>query len=131
MHEAAAACKSCHVLMDLIGFGFENYDGMGAFRTVDQGQPVDATGTLTGTDVDGPFNNAIDLIKRLAASQQVSDCFATEWFRYAFGRGESTDDACSLQSLQGAFTSSQLDIHELLVAVTQTDAFRYRPEVTP
>jgi hypothetical protein len=131
MHEAAAACKSCHVLMDPIGFGFENYDGMGAFRTVDQGQPVDATGTLTGTDVDGPFNNAIDLIKRLAGSQQVSDCFATEWFRYAFGRGESADDTCSLQSLKGAFTSSQLDIQELLVAVTQTDAFRYRPEVTP
>jgi hypothetical protein len=131
MHEAVAACKSCHALMDPIGFGFENYDGMGAFRTVDQGQPVDSTGTLAGTDVDGPFNNAIDLIKRLAGSQQVSDCFATEWFRYAFGRGESTDDTCSLQSLKGAFTSSQLDIQELLVAVTQTDAFRYRPEVTP
>jgi hypothetical protein len=131
MHEAVAACKSCHALMDPIGFGFENYDGMGAFRTVDQGQPVDSTGTLNGTDVDGPFNNAIDLIKRLAGSQQVSDCFATEWFRYAFGRGESTDDTCSLQSLKGAFTSSQLDIQQLLVAVTQTDAFRYRPEVTP
>lgn len=131
MHEAVAACKSCHALMDPIGFGFENYDGMGKFRTVDQGQPVDSTGTLSDTDVDGPFNNAIDLIKRLAGSQQVSDCFATEWFRYAFGRGESTDDACSLQSLKGAFTSSQLDIQELLVAVTQTDAFRFRPEVTP
>lgn len=131
MHEADAICKSCHALMDPIGFGFENYDGIGRFRTVDQGQPVDATGTLTNTDVDGPFNNAIDLIKRLAGSQQVSDCFATEWFRYAFGRGESTDDACSLQSLKGAFTSSQFDVQELLVAVTQTDAFRYRPQVTP
>ncbi len=131
MHEAVAACKGCHALMDPIGFGFENYDGIGQFRTVDQGQPVDSTGTLSGTDVDGPFNNAIDLIKRLAGSQQVSDCFATEWFRYAFGRGESTDDTCSLQSLKGAFTSSQLDIQELLVAVTQTDAFRFRPEVTP
>jgi Protein of unknown function (DUF1592)/Protein of unknown function (DUF1588)/Protein of unknown function (DUF1587)/Protein of unknown function (DUF1595)/Protein of unknown function (DUF1585) len=131
MHEAVAECKSCHTLMDPIGFGFENYDGIGQFRTVDQGQPIDATGTLTGTDVDGPFNNAIDLIKRLATSQQVSDCFATEWFRYAFGRGESTDDTCSLQSLKSAFTSNQFDIQELLVAVTQTDAFRYRPEVTP
>jgi hypothetical protein len=131
MHEAAAACKGCHVLMDPIGFGFENFDGIGAFRTMDQGQPVDATGTLMGTDVDGPFNNAVDLAKRLSGSQQVSDCFATEWFRYAFGRGESTDDACSLQSLKAAFTGAQSDIQELLVAVTQTDAFRYRPEVTP
>ncbi len=131
MHEAVAACKGCHTLMDPIGFGFEGYDGIGQHRTVDQGQPVDTTGTLTGTDVDGPFNNAIDLIKRLSGSRQVSDCFATEWFRYTFGRGESTDDACSLQSLKSTFSTSQLDIQELLVAVTQTDAFRYRPEVTP
>jgi hypothetical protein len=131
MHEAVAACKGCHTLMDPIGFGFEEFDGIGRFRTVDQGQPVDATGTLMGTDVDGPFSNAVDLAKRLSGSQQVSDCFATEWFRYAFGRGESTDDTCSLQSLKSTFTSKQMDIQELLVAVTQTDAFRYRPEVTP
>ena len=56
---------------------------------------------------------------------------ATEWFRYAMGRGESTDDACSLSSLKQSFSTSQSDIKQLLVAVTQTTAFRYRNEVTP
>jgi hypothetical protein len=130
-HEMAAACSGCHVMMDHVGFAFEEFDGIGAYRTTDQGQPVDATGTLTGTDVDGPFQNATDLARMLARSRQVGDCFSTQWFRYSMGRGESPDDACSLQTLSNAFAAAQDDVVELLVAVTQTDAFRYRPEVMP
>jgi hypothetical protein len=131
MHATVQPCKGCHTLMDPIGFGFENYDGVGQWRTTDQGQMVLATGTLTGTDVDGTFDGAVDLAKRLAGSGAVRDCLATEWFRWAMGRGESPDDMCSLGSLKDSFASSQADMHKLLVAVTQTTAFRYRNEVTP
>ena len=131
MHSTVEPCKGCHALMDPIGFGFENYDGIGQWRTVDQGQPVDASGSLTGTDVDGTFNGAVDLAHKLAQSSEVRDCVATEWFRYAMGRGESTDDACALGSLKQSFSASQSDIRQLLVAVTQTVTFRYRNEVTP
>jgi hypothetical protein len=131
MHDKVEPCKTCHTLMDPIGFGFENYDGVGKWRTVDQGQPVDPSGTMSASDVDGTFQGAVQLAGKLAQSQEVSDCVVTEWFRYAFGRGESAADACSLQSLKQAFATASFDIRELLVAVTQTDAFRYRPEVTP
>jgi hypothetical protein len=86
---------------------------------------------MSASDVDGTFQGAVQLAGKLAQSQEVSDCVVTEWFRYAFGRGESAADACSLQSLKQAFATASFDIRELLVAVTQTDAFRYRPEVTP
>ena len=131
MHSTVQPCKGCHTLMDPIGFGFENYDGIGQWRTTDQGQPVDASGSLTGTDVDGTFDGAVDLAHKLAQSSEVRDCVATEWFRYAMGRGESTDDTCALSSLKQSFSSSQSDIRQLLVAVTQTATFRYRNEVTP
>ncbi len=131
MHSQVQPCKGCHTLMDPIGFGFENYDGVGQWRTTDQGQTVNATGTLTGSDINGDFNGAVDLAHKLAQSSEVRDCVATEWFRYAMGRGESTDDACSLQSLKQSFSASQSDIRQLLVAVTQTAAFRYRQEETP
>jgi hypothetical protein len=131
MHDKVEPCKSCHILMDPIGFGFENYDGVGKWRTVDQGQPVDSSGSLTGSDVDGNFMGAVDLAHKLGQSQEVADCMATEWFRYALGRGDTPDDACSMQALKAAFTAKNFDIRELLVALTQTDAFRYRPEVTP
>jgi hypothetical protein len=130
-HDKQEPCHSCHTLMDPIGFGFENYDGMGKWRDLDQGKPVDPSGTLTGSDVDGTFNGAVDLMKKLATSHEVADCAAIEWFRYAFGRGDTPDDACSMQSLKTTFAGANFDIRELLVALTQTDAFRYRQKVTP
>ena len=131
MHSTVEPCKSCHTLMDPIGFGFENYDGIGQWRTTDQGQTVDASGTLTGSDVDGTFNGAVDLSHKLAESSDVRDCVATEWFRYAMGRGEAAGDTCALTSLKQSFAGTQADIGKLLVAVTQTDTFRYRLAVTP
>src|SRR5262249_15310942 len=96
-HSASDFCAQCHHLMDPIGFGFEHYDAMGLWRSTDQGQPVDADGEiLDSTDADGPFTGAVELGKRLAASDQVRQCFATQWFRFAYGRGETADDACSL-----------------------------------
>jgi hypothetical protein len=127
MHAVVEPCKSCHALMDPIGFGFEHYDGVGRWRSVDQGQPVDATGTMSSSDVNGSFDGAVDLAHKLAQSQDVSNCVAVEWFRYAMGRGETSDDACSLQKLQQGFSTNQGNIRDLLVAVTQTDAFLYRP----
>jgi hypothetical protein len=129
MHATVQPCKGCHSLMDPVGFGFEHYDGIGRWRTVDQGQPIDASGSLTASDVNGSFNGAVDLAHKLAQSQEVSDCMAVEWFRYAMGRGETTDDACTLQSLKQSFATNQGNIRDLLVAVTQTDAFRYRPVI--
>ena len=131
MHSQIQPCKGCHALMDPIGFGFENYDGVGRWRTVDQGQPIDATGTLSASDVNGDFDGAVALAKRLAQSQEVHDCVATQWFRYAIGRGDTQNDACSLQSLKSQFASSGSDMKQLLAAITQTDTFRYRPRVQP
>lgn len=130
-HDKNPACAGCHTLMDPIGFGFEHYDGMGKFRTTDQNLPVDATGALSDSDVDGTFDGAVELAKKLAQSKAVKECVATEWFRYAFGRGETQDDSCSLTAAKKAFGGAQYDMRELLVALTLTDAFRFRPEVLP
>jgi hypothetical protein len=131
MHDKVEPCKSCHTLMDPVGFGLENYDGVGKWRTTDQGQPVDASGTMTASDVDGTFTGAVELAGKLAKSQEMNDCVATEWFRYAFGRGETADDACTMAGLKQSFVAAGFNIQELLAAIAQTDAFRYRPEVKP
>jgi hypothetical protein len=125
-HSANPACSGCHVLMDPIGFGFENYDAIARFRTKDNGQTIDASGELSQSDIDGPFDGAVDLASRLAGSQQVQSCYAQQWFRYAYGRGETSGDACTLEWLDARFDDSGGDVKELLVALTQTDAFFYR-----
>jgi hypothetical protein len=125
-HTADPFCASCHTQLDPIGFGFEHYDGIGHWRDTESGLPVDGSGMLTGTDVDGPFDGAPALAAQLAASAEVRRCYATEWFRFAYGRGETTADACTLAELAGAFDAADGDVRALMVALTQTDAFRYR-----
>jgi len=119
-------CAGCHTMINGIGLGFEGYDAIGAFRELENGLPVDESGQVVGTDVPGEFDGAVELAQRLAGSQQVRDCVATQWFRYSLGRLESTADACTLDDLRQSFADSDYDVRELMLALVQTDAFRYR-----
>ncbi len=125
-HSRNAACSGCHELMDGIGFGFENYDAVGRYRTEEDGQVIDASGSITKSDVNGPFDGAVEMSKKLAGSHEVERCYATQWFRYAYGRGESAEDTCTLAALGDHLADTGGDIKELIVALTQTDAFLYR-----
>ena len=125
-HEANMTCAACHTMMDPIGFGFENFDGIGAYRTMDNGKPVDASGMLTGTDVDGAFNGVAQLGGMLAKSAMAETCVGTQWFRYAMARAESVADTCSLQAMQKTFHDSGADLRTLPMALVQTPAFMYR-----
>ncbi|HEY2901233.1 MAG TPA: DUF1592 domain-containing protein [Polyangia bacterium] len=125
-HESVATCASCHTLIDPIGLGFENYDAVGKYRTVDNGQPVDASGQLTGTDVDGAFDGVPALGQKLAASSEVQDCMATQWFRYMLTRTEGPADGCSISDLGTKFRAAGASLNALPAAMVQTDAFLYR-----
>jgi len=134
-HESAgASCAGCHKLMDPIGLTFEHYDAIGQYREKDNGQALDVSGEILATSdasLSGAFNGPAELAAKLASSQQVRACVATQWFRFASGRTEGGNDACSLATLQQAFDAANGDIIDLIVATTQTDAFWYRPQVTP
>jgi hypothetical protein len=124
MHTASPACSGCHSLIDGLGFGLEAYDGIGGYRTMDLGVPVDARGQITATlDIDGAYNGAAELGALLSDSDQVLACAPTQWFRYAFGRHEGPDDTCSIEAMQTAFKNSGGDLKELMLALVQTDAF--------
>ncbi len=129
-HEKEPVCAGCHVRIDGIGMGFESYDGIGAFRTHDGKQAVDDSGKLIDTrDLDGTFHGAVELAQKLAHSQEVSDCVATQWLRFALGRFESDSDVCSVDAIQGAFDQSGHDIRVLLEEIVVSDAFRKKAVV--
>lgn len=119
-------CAGCHKLINGIGLGLEGYDAIGAFRETENGLPVDQSGEVVGTDVAGTFDGGVELAHKLAQSQQVQDCVATQWFRYSLGRLEGTADACTLDDLQATFAASGHDVRALMLALVETDAFRYR-----
>jgi len=123
------------MFLDPIGFTFEHYDAAGRWRDTDGGgQAVDATGELTGTDVDGLLDGVPSLAAQLARSEQVADCAATQWFRYAFGRNERTGgDACAIDAMAGALSGAGGDFRKMVRATVRMAAFRNRPpqEVSP
>lgn len=129
-HTSDPSCAGCHNLIDPIGFGLENYDGIGAFRTMEGDLAVDASGELIGTDVDGPFDGGVQLAQRLIQSQTVRTCVTRQWFRFALGRGEVAEDNCTMDRLLESFESSGSDVRVLLRELVLSDAFRYRRSPT-
>lgn len=126
-HDSDPACAGCHVLMDPIGLGFESYDAIGAFRTMEGTRTIDATGEIVATrDVDGTFDGAVELSQLLSQSDEVRECVARQWFRFATRRIEGPADACSLGRVFGAFVESDFDVRALMLSIVTTDAFRYR-----
>lgn len=130
-HQEDPICATCHQFMDPIGLGFEHYDPLGQWRDMDNGLPVDATGEIVGTDVAGPFNGALELSQKLAGSEQALDCFARTWLRFALGRSDLDVDAGALAVADERFRASGFEIKELLVALTETRAFRYQVALDP
>jgi hypothetical protein len=128
---AKATCGTCHEQLDPIGLGLENFDAVGLYRTMEKGKPIDARGELTDTDVDGPFSGAPALGKKLAGSAMVRECVATQWFRWGFGRDAVKADGCTVTTLNKAFAASGGDVRQLLLALTQTDAFLFRQGGAP
>jgi hypothetical protein len=124
LSHATGGCASCHTQMDAIGFAFENYDAVGAWRTQENGLPVDATSFLSGTDVDGTFTGALALAQHLAASGEVASCVSYEWLRYALGLSTTQINLAAAQSLGQAFLAANGQFTELLVALVKSDYFR-------
>jgi Protein of unknown function (DUF1588)/Protein of unknown function (DUF1592)/Protein of unknown function (DUF1595)/Protein of unknown function (DUF1585)/Protein of unknown function (DUF1587) len=133
VHTEQPACSTCHQLIDGVGFGFERYDQLGRYRATENGLDVDESGEVLNTGevgLDGAFLGAGELAERIANSPMARDCLATNWYTYAFGRQPQADDACSVAQLKERFKSSGGSLKELLVGLTQTDSFLYRPAMT-
>ncbi len=123
---APATCQGCHAGLNGIGFGFESYDAAGAFRTTEQGLPIDATGVLIGTDVDGPFDGALALSAKLEQSAMVHRCATAQWLRYALGRAPVDAELSLLDTWTASFQASGGDVRALLVNIVTSPTFRLR-----
>jgi hypothetical protein len=132
-------CVSCHQYMDRIGLGFGFFDATGEYQASDSnGAPspppggfpaIDATGQIarvTYGELSATFDGATDLATKLADATQTRQCFALQELRYALSRVESAADSCSAANVYQAFAASGFDLKTVLVAVTTSDAFRYK-----
>ncbi|HEY6080782.1 MAG TPA: DUF1592 domain-containing protein [Polyangiaceae bacterium] len=126
-HSKDPVCRGCHVSMDGIGYALENYDVIGQYRTQENGVTIDASGE--SPLLAAPFNGAAELGQRISESPGAQDCFATQWMNFGYGRTLQENEICSMQSVQSKFKDAGYNIKELLLALTQSDAFLYLPAV--
>jgi hypothetical protein len=122
-HNVNPACAGCHQLIDPVGFAFEHIDATGRYREDEDGLVIDTSGELYGGA--GSFDGAAQLGALLADSQEARDCFVTQWERFAFGQIEEQTNECTRSELREQFAATD-NVVELLVALTQTDSFRFR-----
>jgi hypothetical protein len=122
-HRSDPVCASCHTLMDPIGFGMENYDGIGSYREEDDGFAVDPAGTLPdGTD----FSGALQLAGLLAEDSRLPRCMTQQLFTYALGRGTQKYDDDDITQITEAFVTGGYRFRELVELIASSDAFRFR-----
>jgi hypothetical protein len=129
-HRSDPSCAACHALMDPIGLALESYDAVGLWRSTENGKPVDALGEIVGTDVAGAVNGPIELARKIATSADARKCLTGKWLAAAYGRSVGEADRCAVEAVDGAFAKSGGKVRDLLLALTQSDAFLFRG-VTP
>ncbi len=103
-HVSSSFCASCHTAIDGIGFGFEEFDGIGVYRTSENGLPIDSSGSIAGTgEIDGPYVGVADLAPKVAGSRHLVDCYLRQAYRYAMGDIEPTAGG-DLETLSASFS---------------------------
>lgn len=129
-HRADPLCAACHALMDPIGFGFENYDGVGAWRDQDGGFAVDPSGQLvSGETFQGP-----DELKRILLTTKREEflrCLASKLLTYALGRGLEHYDRCAVDDVVATLKAGELRFSALVEGVVNSVPFQKRRGDTP
>lgn len=120
IHMTEPSCAGCHVLMDPIGFALESYDGVGAFRTLDNGKPIDDASDLDGTPVAG----AAQLGAALSANDAAHTCLVRNLYRHATGHIENDSELEALESVTAAYLEAGYDLPTALVEIVTSPAFR-------
>ena len=123
-HRANPSCATCHSKLDPLGFGLENFDGIGGWRTVDNKLPIDSTGVLPdGMKFQGPAELRQVLLKK---SDLFRRCFAEKLLTFAAGRGLEYYDKCSIDEIVAKSLLSQNRFSAFVSAVVQSDPFQKR-----
>jgi hypothetical protein len=129
-----AYCWKCHRRMNQLGMPFEIYEHFGRHRTRELEKPVDSSGAVVDSgdpSLDGPVQDAIELIERLAASRRAEEMFVRYAFRFFLGRNETLRDAATLRDAHAAFVASQGSLKALVAALLASDSFLYRVAEAP
>src|SRR5262249_23282376 len=123
-HRAQPSCAVCHNRLDPLGFGLENYDGVGAWREKDAGERVDASGTLpSGRSFHGPAELKAIL---KACPREFAHCLTEKLMTYALGRGLEESDRCAVDRIVKDLEANGYRATVLLQGIASSEPFLKR-----
>jgi hypothetical protein len=123
-HRSNPSCASCHQRMDALGFGFENFDPIGAWRTRDGGQPIDPSGVLPdGKSFQGPADLRKVLLEK---REQFARCLTEKLLTYAIGRGVERADRCFVEKIAANVARKDYRFSALVLEIVTSDPFQKR-----
>jgi hypothetical protein len=123
-HRVDPVCNSCHVKMDPLGFGLENYDAIGRWRDTDGGVAIDPAGMLP----DGqPFTTGAQM-RALLVSQvpQFSFALSEKMLTYALRRGLESYDLRTLDSIQRTVAADGYRFRTMVYEIVNSLPFQAR-----
>ncbi len=129
-HRSNPSCATCHSKMDPLGFGFENFDAVGRWRTEDGGDPIDPSGELPS----GEKFAGVDELKTMlltTRSEQFTRNLSEKLLTYALGRGLEYYDACAADTIAAQVAADGHKFSRLVVEIVRSEPFRKRTRDLP
>lgn len=125
VHREKAKCASCHARIDPLGFGLENFDAIGRWRTTDvNGGKIDSEAVLPG---DIRFSSPAELKKLLmAAKDKVARNLCRKMLAYSLGRSLEYYDEAVVNDLLAKLQKNDYKMQSLVLAIVQSDPFQNR-----
>ncbi len=121
---ANTACAGCHTLLNPPGLTYEHFDAAGRFQTTyPSGRAIDTTGSMPLDSATWTFDGPVSLMSQVAASPDSSPCFDKQLFAFTFSRLDTSDDACTLQTLTSA---SGGDLRSTVLGVVGSQGFSWK-----
>jgi hypothetical protein len=123
-HRKNPSCASCHARMDALGFGFENFDAIGRWRTKEGKHAIDPSGVLPdGQKFAGPAGLKVILKKK---QELFVKCLTEKLLTYALGRGTERSDRCFIEGIARAAARSDYRFIALVTEIVKSDPFQKR-----
>jgi hypothetical protein len=116
-HRKNPACAGCHAILDPVGLSLEHFDAIGAWRTTEGGQPVDASGEYDGL----PFSDHRGLAPQLERDARLGPCATQNLLSFALRRSLGAADASLVEAVSSQWQAGSMG--ELLQLVVDTPDF--------
>ncbi|MEZ4321919.1 MAG: DUF1592 domain-containing protein [Myxococcota bacterium] len=119
VHQEDPTCAGCHIILDSVGLGLENFDGVGRWRDRENDFPIDPSGVLDGQE----FADAVELGAAIASHDNFGPCFADRLASYAIGHLPTDGEEEWIHWLADDFVGNGFHVKRLMRQIAVSDAF--------